>query len=136
MKSPIYFKRGYEYQLQEDYPHTLTEGCSVPLFFHSKYIVAVGTKLTIKAGYAWDGPSGPTFDTRNSLRGSLVHDVLYQLIGLDILTNESRKEADKELYAILLEDGMSKLRAYPWYLAVRSFGGIANATQTPTEVAP
>lgn len=136
MKSSIYFKRGYEYQLEEDYQHILTEGCSLPLFYHSKYIVAVGTRLTIKAGYAWDGPSGPTMDSKNSLRASLIHDVLYQLIGIDILSDTFRKAADKELYAVLLEDGMSKFRAYPWYLAVRSFGGIANRTQTPIEVAP
>ena len=33
--------------------------------------------LIIKNGYAWDGPSGPTFDTKNFMRGSLVHDALY-----------------------------------------------------------
>jgi hypothetical protein len=36
--------------------------------------------LTIKRGYAWDGPSGPTVDTRNFMRGSLAHDSLYQMM--------------------------------------------------------
>ena len=31
--------------------------------------------LTIRKGFAWDGASGPTFDTKNSMRASLVHDV-------------------------------------------------------------
>lgn len=36
--------------------------------------------LKIDAGYAWDGPSGPTIDTKTFIRGSLVHDALYQLM--------------------------------------------------------
>ena len=39
--------------------------------------------LQIAAGYAWDGASGPTIDTRNSMIASLVHDALYQLIRED-----------------------------------------------------
>ena len=42
-------------------------------------------KLTIKRGYAWDGPSGPTIDTKTFMRGSLVHDALYQLMRLKVL---------------------------------------------------
>jgi len=34
-------------------------------------------------GYAWDGPSGSTVDTLNFMRGSLVHDALYQLIRME-----------------------------------------------------
>lgn len=36
--------------------------------------------LHIYADYEWDGPSGPAIDTNSFMRGSLVHDLLYQLI--------------------------------------------------------
>ena len=57
-------------------------------------------RLEVKRTYAWDGPSGPTIDTRNFMRGSLVHDALYQLIRLEVLPPESRKRADQLLREI------------------------------------
>ena len=39
-----------------------------------------GSYLLIKDGYAWDGASGPTIDTKNTQTASLVHDGLWQLI--------------------------------------------------------
>ena len=33
-------------------------------------------KIVIKEGYAWDGASGPTVDTYDSLQPSLIHDCL------------------------------------------------------------
>jgi hypothetical protein len=86
--------------------------------------------LTIKKGYAWDGPSGPTFDTRSAMRGSLVHDCLYQLLretdfGAPEMHAQRRKLCDEILYRICIEDGMWKWRA-KWILAgVRKGGGPA-----------
>ena len=76
-------------------------------------------------GYAWDGPSGPTFDTPAFMRGSLIHDALYQLIREKHLRPEFRVVADKILYDILREDGMSLIRAKIAYRGVRWFGGYA-----------
>ena len=75
--------------------------------------------LTILTGYAWDGASGPTIDTRNSMRAGLVYDALYQLMRESELSRERRKEADLEFYWLLRKDGMSRLRAFIWYRAVR-----------------
>ena len=80
--------------------------------------------LTIKKYYAWDGPSGPTFDTETFLRASLVHDALYQLIRTRQLRPNFRRSADRILKKICLEDGMSKFRAWYVFKAVRLFGGI------------
>ncbi len=83
-------------------------------------------QLRISAGYAWDGPSGPTFDTRNFMRGSLVHDALYQLMRERLLDHrKDRKHADKLLRIIVRKDGMSWIRAWWVYRAVRLFGGSA-----------
>ena len=90
--------------------------------------------LLIRDGYCWDGPSGPTIDTENFIRASLVHDALYQLIRDGHLIGEMthankhmidklRKKADKILYKICREDGMSWFRAKYVYRAVRWFGG-------------
>lgn len=78
--------------------------------------------LTVYEGYAWDGPSGPTFDTKNFMRGSLIHDAIYQLIRQDRISENYRKYADMHLYTCCIEDGMSEFRASYVYQAVRMFG--------------
>ena len=83
-------------------------------------------ELSISTDYAWDGPSGPTIDTRNFMRGSLVHDALYQLMRERVLDDrKDRKHADKLLRIIVRKDGMSRMRAWWVYRALRLFGGPA-----------
>lgn len=80
--------------------------------------------LKISAGYAWDGPSGPTFDTKSFMRGSLVHDALYQLMREEKLDHiKYRDTADQILKKICLEDGMGSFRAAYVYRFVSWFGG-------------
>jgi hypothetical protein len=80
--------------------------------------------LSIGEHYAWDGPSGPTIDTKDFMRGSLVHDALYQLMREKVLNHEEhRKRADEILREICREDGMCSLRAWYVYQAVRIFSG-------------
>jgi hypothetical protein len=82
--------------------------------------------LTIKKGYAWDGPSGPTIDTLNFMRGSLVHDALYQLMRNDKLDKKIHRElADRLLQRMCKEDGMSSMRARWVYQGVKLGGGPA-----------
>src|SRR5260221_14079551 len=117
----ISYKGGYKYQLKSD--------CSVDIqikptkSIEMEYIgLDTAGKLTIKEGYAWDGPSGPTFDTLNFMRGSLVHDALYQLMREEQLDRATcRETADKTLQAICKEDGMWSVRAWWVYHAVRLF---------------
>ena len=73
-----------------------------------------GGKLTIKSGYAWDGPSGPTIDTNTFMRGSLAHDALYQLMRMGLLGIEWRVPSDRYLQELCIEDGMWRIRA--WYI--------------------
>ncbi len=81
--------------------------------------------LKIKKGYCWDGPSGPTRDTPSSMRASLVHDALYQLIRMGKLGVSDRVAADQALYTLCLVDGMWRWRAWLWYRAVRKVAGWA-----------
>lgn len=86
-------------------------------------------RLVIKKGYAWDGPSGPSIDTKNFMRGSLVHDALYQLLRYNIpfrfdkLPYCIKPYADDVLWSICVEDGMSKFRASYVRKSVQLFGG-------------
>ena len=118
----IYRKlKGYEYDLQEEYRQPLTR--LHRFTFDSQYLALALGVLIIKKGYAWDGPSGPTFDTKNFMRGSLVHDALYQLMREGVISRITYREyADDILKRLCLEDGMSKFRAWYVYKTVRVFG--------------
>lgn len=129
----IKYKDGYKYQLAETYSVKVSVLPPAPVR-HEYISLSQHGFLTIRKGYAWDGPSGPTIDTKNFMRGSLVHDALYQLIGEGLLSMDDREQADKELRRICLEDGMSEARAWWVYKAVRLFGSepASNAEPEPT----
>lgn len=75
--------------------------------------------LIIEPGYAWDGPSGPAIDTPDFMGASLVHDVLYQMIRLELLPKEWREIADDIMHNLCLGAGMCQLRAAWCYYGVR-----------------
>lgn len=78
--------------------------------------------MLIRKSYCWDGPSGLTIDTENFMRGSLVHDGLYQLIRERHLSTNQRDMADRLLRRICRDDGMSWFRAWYVFKAVSWFG--------------
>jgi hypothetical protein len=122
MEKACYRKiRRYKYQLMEPYQlKTGIKGYQVD----TPYLkLAEDGLLEISKGYAWDGPSGPTIDTLNFMRGSLVHDALYQLIRIQGIPPAYKEYADLLLKKNCLEDGMSKFRASYVFHAVRLFGG-------------
>jgi hypothetical protein len=124
----IKYKSGYKYQLVEDHVELLSKEFVGGILdkVETDYIVLTDDAwLAIKKGYAWDGPSGPTIDTKNFMRGSLVHDALYQLIRSSKLPYDYKILADRELKRICLQDGMSKLRAWYVYIGVKDFGKLA-----------
>ena len=86
--------------------------------------------LDFNIGYRWDGPSGPTIDTPNFMRGALVHDALYQFMREGVLPTAYRKQADQLLRKICREDGMSRVRAAYVYYALR-MGGATHAKPRP-----
>jgi hypothetical protein len=133
----IYYYEGcYKYQLALDY--TLQTRILPPESVHHDYFMLDKTGLlVIRKGYAWDGASGPTFDSSDSMRAALVHDCLYQMIGHKLLPISYREQADYLFYDILQEDGMADFRAWAWLRAVRAFGhGPATADEKPVKVAP
>lgn len=116
----ITYKKGYKYQLKNDYSIDVS---ILNYSFDSSYMsLTTDGILTIKKGYAWDGPSGPTIDTKNFMRAALVHDALYQLMREHILPIQLRNVADDIMHKLCIEDGMSSLRAWYCYQAVKKFG--------------
>lgn len=116
------FISGFKYQIVEEFvividdykPHQNI----VDEFFE---FYADGT-LIIKKGFAWDGPSGPTIDTKDAHIAAIVHDVFYRCIRRGYLPLSIKPIADRIFYKLLRKNGMFILRALYWYLGVVLFG--------------
>src|SRR3990172_10292604 len=121
----ISYNGGYKYQLKETYTVAIDIRPETPI--DTDYIILDSQGiLTLKKGYAWDGPSGPTIDTLTFMRGSLVHDALYQLMRDGKLDPTVHREAaDSILREVCIEDGMWSFRAWYVYQAVRQFARTA-----------
>ena len=111
---------GYKYDVRALFRYPLPK--LKRILFKNKFLSLQDGVLTVEVGYAFDGPSGPTIDTKNSMRASLVHDAGYQLMREGAISRTIyRKYIDEIFRDILLEDGMNKLRVWTWYHAVRIF---------------
>lgn len=116
-----YTEYRYKFKIEENFsiklPYKIAD-------FEHDYAESKDGVLTIKKGYAWDGASGPVINTQNTLIASLVHDVLYQAMRLNLIksNNENKKIADKNFFEILKMNGVNTVRRKVWYLAVRLFG--------------
>ena len=138
------YRAGYKYQLavKERFDDT---GIKPPCILQTRWLRLHPTGLLeIKSGYCWDGASGPAIDTgytgllANSMRASLAHDALYQLMRLDLLDRIWREESDLLLNRILEEDGMWFPRRWYWLKGLRLFaaGAAKPGTAKPILWAP
>jgi hypothetical protein len=131
LEDHIEFMSGYEYQLKG------TVRFQIDIFpernISTRYItLTTEGLLTIYLGYCWDGPSGPTIDTKNFHRGALVHDALYQLLRGGHLPREKRADADRILMELCRHDKMSDFRSYYVYQSVRLCG--SSSAKKPKKV--
>jgi hypothetical protein len=123
ISATIKYKKGYKYQLLEDaFLQTSILGYNIKTRFIR---LTPDGMLTALAGYAWDGASGPTIDTKSSMMGSLFHDVIYQLMRENLISHEFRILADQYLHDICLKHGFFEVRADYWEFAVNAFGEAA-----------
>lgn len=122
----IQYRSGYKYSLWSDYRvQTGLRGYAVA---HHLFTLDADGWLTVFADYPWDGPSGPTIDTPSFMRGSLVHDALYEMLRLGLLPHDPCFHlANQELEKICLEDGMWPCRARYVFNAVEKFGNASAA---------
>jgi len=131
-----YYRRltHYKYQLMEEYQQKIDIKPANDILLRFLELHRDGL-LIVRKAYAWDGPSGPTFDSKNFMRGSLVHDALYQLMRLRALDYKVyRKRVDEILRECCREDGMSAFRAWYVFLGVRLFGFLNAKPRNEPEV--
>lgn len=120
LEDKIHYRAGYKYQLRRDASIRIKLNFIKPLDI--PFITYVNGILTAKFGYAWDGPSGPAIDTKNFMRSSLFHDVLYQLIREGYISTDYYDLADSLLYYICKIDKMFIFRRTYVYGGVNIFG--------------
>jgi hypothetical protein len=119
--------RHYKYQLLCDFSYRTQILIGHRIAVGNDFVVLEADgRLDVKRGYAWDGPSGPTYDTSDFMRASVVHDALYQLMREQLLdAGRWREVADDLLLEICRADGMPERRAAIIHRALRMFGGRA-----------
>lgn len=109
----------YKYRLFEDehfvLPFPLPE-------FDGDMIDIVGGVMIVRAGYLWDGPSGPTYDSKDVMNASLAHDAGYELMRRGIIGQEFKKPFDNYYHRLMINAGVSPLRARVHLLGLRRFG--------------
>ena len=116
------YKSGFKYKLEAS-EWTQLNLCPEEDILTDYAMLSRDGLFTIVAGYAWDGPSGPTLDTDDVMTPSLIHDCLYQLMAEGHLPTTFRKKADKELTRLMKDRGVGWLRRRIWWRGVRLAGG-------------
>lgn len=128
----ITYTKGYKYQLEFTYEvQTPVIGCIVS---NRDFKLNPNGKLTIYPGYAWDGASGPTFDSASSMPPSLVHDVFCYCMRNKWISYETWQDIVNDFfYQQCVEAGMWKWRAKLWHAAVE-FADAGNPNQGPDRI--
>ena len=118
------YRKGYKYQLAED--QVFHTPITPPHNINTEFL-HLGTDgvFVIDGGYAWDGPSGLTWDTKNSMTPSLGHDGFFELLRKKELNPLWLDPVNSYLYDCLIANRMSRLRAGIWYRAVDQFADFA-----------
>lgn len=147
----IRYKTGYKYQyVDKEFPLQLPKRPGDSIFHYNRNVEIIldggadhikcgpflalwpSGKMRIYEGYAWDGPSGPAFDTPDFMTPSMVHDAMYQLMRNQVLSLfPFRQIADEMMYQMCRERGMCAPRAWWCKRGVRRFGkGAASKKKT------
>lgn len=116
-----------QYQERKTWHYSIYSDCDINLFHDFGQIAhpffqIKNNVLTVKEGYTWDGASGVAIDTDNFMVPSLIHDILFQAMRMDLLSSNKFENANIELKMQCRERGMSRLRAWYVYKAVSIFG--------------
>ena len=115
------YRSGYKYQLYKT--EVFSTRITPPKLTTLPFILLYPSgKLIVKRFYAWDGASGPTIDTKNSMRASLFHDAVTQLMRLGVLDKKWRITSNEEMEYFLKQDGMWWLRRKIWLKVLNWFG--------------
>lgn len=90
-------------------------------------------RLDLFRGLLWNGPSGPTIDTDDSIRASAYHDVFCWLMRDGRISYELWQDAINEFFELQCRSaGMPAIRAKYWHWGVE-IGDAGNPEQGPEE---
>jgi hypothetical protein len=117
-----YTKKKYKYQLTEVEVFQTSFRPRVAIYTRFASMTTGGL-LTIRAGYAWDGVSGPIRDTDSNHHAGLCHDALYQLMRMGLLDREMWRQADVEFARICLQYGTSKAWVFIYMTGLKYAAG-------------
>ena len=134
----IRYKAGYKYILAESYSVMTPIKPEKPIK-REYFTLSKNGKLWIKKGFAWDGASGPTFDTKSSMRPSLVHDAFCQMMRSRLIDYDKWQDTVNEFFKQQCkEDGMWSARASIWHAAVEfaNAGHPDQGESNPVQEAP
>lgn len=130
----VYYREGFKYVTARDFRATISIHPSHDIITEFISLTTKGLLIVLR-NFPWDGPSGPTRDSKSSMRGSLIHDALYKLFRWGYLDPKVwRKEADRIFKKYCREDGMNRFRAWFWMRMVRRFAAFAASPEAVKKV--
>lgn len=118
----IRFKAGYRYQNAQRYERQLKTPIKINHAYKCPYFeITIKGYLTIHVGYAWNGADCfPDFDW--IMEGSMVHDVLLQLVELGVIPESENDAIDNEFGCVIRDanvlpkiGGETLLKFRSWY---------------------
>ncbi len=123
------YLQGMKYVLSEDIIfQTPVLGYNITDQF---FTLSENGKLLIRTGFAWDGASGPTIDTKDCLAASLVHDVFCICMrDYRISYAQWQPTINKFFRDMCIANGMPVWRADLWHKGV-TIGDAGNPIQGP-----
>jgi hypothetical protein len=137
----VKYTAGHKYQLAEDI--WLVTNLFPPEDIVTEFISLQSDGIMfIKKGYAWDGPSGPTIDTDDTMTPSLFHDAAYQLIRNEHLPMEARAATDSWFGNMMRQrvsgwqpkKWIQEQRANSWVRNLRRFGASAAKSKNKRKI--
>lgn len=110
----IKYKKGYKYRLEESYEGQTPIKPKTDIKTEYSSLDTDGV-LRLNSWYAWDGASGPTFDTNTCMHASARHDALCEMIRLGLLDRKYIPLVHEDLRDTLKRDGMTGIRVKLWF---------------------
>lgn len=121
------YRKGYKYQTAETETFkTVIKGFTISDRF---FALDADGNLTVRADYAWDGASGPTFNTDNTMTPSLIHDAFYQMLREGFIPQSFRAAVDIQFRDMCKARGMGWFRDWYFWKGVEWFGKDSAAVQ-------
>lgn len=111
-------KQNHKYTLQEDVHLRIGIKPPVDIITPGISLLRDG-RLIIKQGYQWNGPKCRGFWCKKTIRGALVHSVLYTLMEEQHIPDSCKDVADKTLLIQCIDDGTPSIVARLLYSIAR-----------------